>query len=282
MDIKNYGKGAVKNPLDLRDFRFEPIAGADILPVEFSLKDKIGRVENQDGSSSCVSQAFSSYAEVLNTIETGEKKQLSPRDIYSLTFLPNGGSFLRDAAKKICNSGVVPEDEAPSYENGNPPSEAFMRNRADITQISDEDGMKYLSKTFVTWDNTNFDNFKRAIYQGNGCVIACWGNDYCWQNAIILTPDNASQTTWGHGVFCCGFKTINGIEYLEFLNSWGTEWGDGGYGYLPKSYIEKGLVFNPVTLIDVPNNTYSNMQKTISILKNLILLYQQLIAKLKK
>jgi len=282
IDIKQFGKGAVKNPIDIRDFRGEPIFGAEPLPIEYSIKDKIGRVENQDGSSSCVSQAFSSYSEVLNTIETGEKKQLSPRDIYSLTFLPQGGSYLRDAAKKICNSGVVPEDEAPSYDNGNPPSETFMRNRADITEIADEDGMKYLAKTFITWDNTNFDTYKRAIYQGNGCVIACRGNDVCWANAKIQTPDVASQATWGHGIFCCGWKVIDGIEYLEFLNSWGTEWGDGGYGYLPKSYIEKGLVFNPITLIDLPNNYYSNQLKLISILKNLILLYQQLIAKLKK
>ena len=280
--IKNFGKGAVKNPIDIRDFRLEPIIGAEVLPAEYSIKDKIGRVENQDGSGSCVSQAFSSYAEVLNTIETGEKKQLSARDIYSLTFLPEGGSYLRDAAKKVCNSGVVPEDEAPSYDNGNPPSEIFMRNRGDITDPKEEDGMAFLAKSFVTWDNANFDNFKRAIYQGNGCVIACWGNDICWTNAIIQTPDLPSQCNWGHGIFCTGWKVINGTEYLEFLNSWGVEWGENGYGYLPKSYIEKGYVFNPITLVDLPNNYYSNQLKLLSILKNLILLYKELIQKLTK
>jgi hypothetical protein len=51
---------------------------------------------------------------------------------------------------------------------------------------------------------------------------------------------------------------------------------------MPKGYIEKGFVFDPVTLVDLPNQTYSLMQQTISVLKNLISLMQELIAKLRK
>jgi C1A family cysteine protease len=55
-------------------------------------------------------------------------------------------------------------------------------------------------------------------------------------------------------------------EYIMFVNSWGKEWGDPqnpGFGYMPKSYIEKGYVFNPVTMVDLPNGTYSQMQSQI-------------------
>jgi C1A family cysteine protease len=278
MDISKMGKGAIPNPKDLRDYRFEIVAGAIVLPEEFSVKDKISRVENQDGSLSCVAQAVSSYTEVLNTIETGEKTQLSPRDIYSLIYLPEGGSYLRDAFKRVLN-GVVKEDNAPSYENGAPPSETFMRQRADITNEAIEQGQEYMAKSYTTWDNKNFNIYKQAIYQGNGCVAVLAGNGYCWQKAILTIPDICD---WHHAVFLTGWKKIDGVEYIEFLNSWGLEWGDNGYGYVPKEYIEKGLVINPTTMIDLPNNYFSNQLKLISIIKNLILLYQQLIAKLKK
>jgi C1A family cysteine protease len=284
MDIKKYGKGALKQPKDLRDYRLEVVAGAEPLPVEFSIRDRIGLIKNQDGSGSCVSQAFSYYTEVLNQIETGQKVQLSARDIYSLVYQPQSGSYLRDNAKKIINSGVIPESKAPSYMNGVPPTEEFMRDRSDITSEAQEEGMVYLAKTFVTWDNANFDSFKRAIYQGNGAVIAAWGNDMCWttNSGIIQVPDNASQCNWGHGIYCTGWKVINGVEHLEFINSWSAIWGDKGFGYMPKGYIEKGFVFNPVTLVDLPNQTYSLIQQTISVLKNLISLMQELIAKLRK
>lgn len=280
MDIKRLGKGCLKQPTDIRDYRLELVAGAEPLPLEYSLRNNIEFVKHQDGSSSCVGQSFSYYAEMLNYLETGIWLKLSARDIYSLIFLGNGGAFIRDAASKITNSGVVPEINAPSYEDSNPPSEAFMRNRDDITSGEVEEGMTYLAKSYVTWSNSNFEQFKRAIYQGKGAVIAAWGNNYCWQNSIIQTPDSADQCDWGHAIYCCGWKVINGVEYLEFVNSWGEEWGDNGFGYLPKSYIEKGLVFNPITLIDLPNQTYNLQKQIISVLKNLIELTKQMIAKL--
>ena len=281
MDISKFGKGAIKNPVDIRDYRFEVAIGAVVLPTEFSLRDKIGPIKNQDGSYSCVSQAFSYYAEVKNEIETKQKVQLSPRDIYSLVYLQEGGSYLRDNVKKICDTGIVPEIDASSYENGNPPSEAFMRKRDDITPEKQEKGMVYIGKSYFTWDNKNFDTYKQAIFKGDGCVLAGWGNDYCWANSVLLVPDVKEQCNWAHGVYATGWKIINGVEHIEFCNSWGSGWGDNGFGYMPKSYIEKGYVFNPVTYIDYPNTQYSNWMKTITLLKNLILLIQQLL-KLKK
>lgn len=279
MNISQFGKGAVKSPIDIRDYRFEVAVGAIPLPTEFSLRDKIGAIKNQNGSLSCVAQAFAYYAEVLDYIETGEKEQLSARDIYSKVFLPQGGSYLKNCAKKILNSGVVIEADAPSYENGNPPSEVFMRKRDDITSIEEEGGMSHWTKSYLTWNNNNYETFKQAIYQGTGSVIAAWGNNHCWSNSILEVPDVQAQCDWAHGVYCTGWKVINGIEHLEFVNSWGKEWGDQGFGFMPKSYIEKGYVFNPVTMVDLPNGTYSQLQSQVFKLKEQIVLLIEAIKK---
>ena len=72
-EIEKFGKGAVKQALDLRNYRLEVAIRAVVLPEEYSIKDKVGKIKNQNGSSSCVGQAFAYYAEVLNYIETGKK-----------------------------------------------------------------------------------------------------------------------------------------------------------------------------------------------------------------
>ena len=283
MDISLLGKGCLIKPLSLRDYRFELIAGADLLPAVFSLKDKIPTIKNQDGSSSCVAQATSYYLQLINYFETQGQTALSARDVYSSIFQPQGGASIIDAMKKVCDSGIVPEAEAPSYNQGNPPDEQFMRNRADITPQEQDDGMTYVAQKYLTWGNQNIDLYKQAIYQGHGCVVACGGNNYCWQNGLIITPDNQSQVAWSHAIFLIGWNDAD--QTFDFVNSWGNTWGFNGFGKLPYSYVQKGFVSNAFTLIDYPNTWYlkqmsiiKNLMEMINIVKKLIDLYKQKVA----
>lgn len=264
MNITNFGKGALIQPTTIRDYRLE-LAGATILPPQFSLRDKVGAIKNQDGSLSCVGQTFAYYAELLNTIETGVNTPMSARDIYSLIFQFDGGAFLKDAASKICNTGVIPENDAVSYIfDGIPPTEAYMRSRNGITQLSEDEGYNYWAYNYVTWNKTNLDLYKQAIVQGNGCAVACGGNNYAWQNTNILVLDSNVQIQWSHSVLLIGYDDVKKV--FIFVNSWGANWGDGGFGYLPYDYITKGYVSNPITLIDLPNGRY---YKYMSIFVNL-------------
>jgi C1A family cysteine protease len=272
IDISQFGKGCIKQPTDLRDYKYQPSLGAVMLPDSFSIKDKIGEIKDQGASSSCVAQAFSYYAEVLNFVETGEKIKLSPRDIYSLIHLEEGGAYIRDGAEKITKSGIVLEADALSYQNEKSPTEEFMKSREDITATEIEKGKTYLAKKYATWNAKDFETYKLAIYQNNGCVGGAYGNNTCWQNAIIEVPD---ITNWAHALCFTGWKKIDGAEYIEFVNSWGKTWGDCGFGFLPKEYFEKNLVFNPTTLVDANNNFYASAGTMVSVLQKLIELYRK-------
>jgi len=269
MDVSQFGKGAIETPLTIRDYRLELVAGTVQLPKKFSLKDKVGKVKNQGLSLSCVGQSFAYYAELLNFIESGEYIELSARDIYSLIYQEEGGAYSKDGASKICNSGVVLEKEAASYENGNPPTENFMRNRKDITNEAIDNGKTYMAKSYVTWDNQNIDMYKQAIIQGNGCVVISWGNNPCWANGDILLPDNKSQMSWRHQFLILGYDDEK--QAFEIYNSWGIKWGFNGFGYLPYSYVENGYLTNPITLIDIPNNTYVKLVSQIVNLQLMII-----------
>lgn len=274
MDISQKGKGAIPAPLAIRDYRLELAMAPTYLPSQFSVKDKIVKVKDQNGSGSCVGQAFSYYAEVLNNVETGEKVQLSARDLYSLIYVEPMGAYLKDAASKICNTGVILEKDAPSYENGNPPSEQFMRNRKDITKEEEYNGYVYVSKRYVTWDKWNLTQFKQAILAGNGAVSSFAGTNAGWGVGQVTPPDVLSQAEWWHCVYLVGWDDEK--KAFQFVNSWGEGWGDKGFGWLPYSYIEKGFASNPVTLIDLPNDTYTKL------LSQLVNLYTKIISLLKK
>lgn len=275
MDISKFGKGAIPIPLAIKDYRLELATAAlpAVLPLEFSLEEHIGKVKNQGSSGSCVAQAFSSYAEVLSKLETGKYVGLSARDIYSLIFIEPEGAWLKDGAAKICKSGVVLEQDAPSYDNGNPPSEQFMRLRDDITQAEIYKGYDFLAKSYFTWNTKNIQKWKEAIIAGNGVVSSFPGANVAWADTNIL-PILLPQAEWWHAVYICGYSESR--KAFRFVNSWSEEWGGNGFGWLPYEYLYRGHASNPLTLLDVPNDTY------IKLLSQIMNLYQKIISFIKK
>ena len=46
----------------------------------------------------------------------------------------------------------------------------------------------------------------------------------------------------GHAILLVGYDRVRGVVY--FRNSWGTGWGDQGYGTLPFAYVENSQLFD--------------------------------------
>lgn len=55
------------------------------------------------------------------------------------------------------------------------------------------------------------------------------------KNGIVPLPIRGDSYLGGHCLLCVGATQ----QYLIFLNSWSAEWGKGGYGYLPWTYVAK-------------------------------------------
>ena len=267
MDISKLGKGALVGKESLKDYRLESIPTAVVLPPSYEVKFG-GKIKHQNGSSSCVSQATSYYAEVLNWLETKEWVELSPKFLYAQCFISPGGSYVKDNMDLMVGDGIAPESILPSYEQNFPPTEDFMERKADITQPVLDSATPYLAKSYYTWDDTNIDLYKQAIMQGNGCVVVSWGNNQCWQTGNIQLPAFKEQMVWRHGIYLIGWN--DDTKEFKFINSWGTEWGYEGYGFLPYDYITQSYVSNPMTMIDQSNNYYGLLQKLLGLIKNLI------------
>ena len=67
---------------------------------------------------------------------------------------------------------------------------------------------------------------------GVGCFLEIF---YVGDNGIVAYPNNPNNMYGGHAVCAVGYDDTT--QLVKFKNSWGRNWGEKGYGYLPYSYI---------------------------------------------
>lgn len=224
---KLYGTGGIIQERDETIAGFgELVADSPVFDWErgFDIRKKLGRelsTKNQGQSGSCGGQASSYLTEAILGSE-----ESSARSIYNKCFYPDGGSTESGLINTILNIGVDKESVTTSYENGNPPSEAFMQ-----TPDSNPSFIKGLRPVYV---GTDFDSMATAILQNNGIVIGISGeNNGTWLSAEPKPPTKAE---WNHWVYA-GFAGMrNGKKCIGFKNSWGKEVGEDGWQYIYEDY----------------------------------------------
>jgi hypothetical protein len=61
----------------------------------------------------------------------------------------------------------------------------------------------------------------------------------CRNTGLVRFPGPREKFIGGHAVLFVGYN--DATQLLTFKNSWGTGWGDGGFGYLPYAFVTGGL-----------------------------------------
>ena len=280
----DFNPGAFEDRIDERDRPYdELLMGAPIIDwdkgynVEDELKKQFGvelNVEDQNGSLSCVGQAWSKYAEVLNIVETKGHTDLSAKSIYEQIFLPAGGAYLRDGAKVIVKGGVATEEDLPSYEiimntqgtailAKNPPNEEFMR-KPTITDAIREKMKVYKALEYRSIGSAQADLLAHAIMNNWGGVGGARGDNAGWRQYPVQKPQTPGGD-WGHAFYWTGFGREERGRYFDFLNFWGKFWGKNGRGRMYfEEYDMPNNTFGIWTLVDLPNfNNNSTAMKTI-------------------
>jgi len=111
------------------EYRYDVEADiSSVLGTAFELPTK-----NQGDSGSCGGQAFSYYGQALAAYYPHSIIERSAKYPYSQVYVAGGGSSDRDLAQIAIRQGFAPESLCASYQDGQPPTEAFMERPQDIT-----------------------------------------------------------------------------------------------------------------------------------------------------
>jgi C1A family cysteine protease len=161
------------------------------------------------------------------------------------------GAYIRDTMKAMVLFGIPPEEYWPYDETkfDDDPS-AFIYSLAQ----------NYKSIQYYRLDPPGYSpsriliNIKNMLSAGFPSMFGFTVYSNISYSPNVPFPTSGDSILGGHAVMCCGFNDSIKIEdqtgALLIKNSWGTSWGDNGYGWLPYAYILNGLAVDFWSLIE--------------------------------
>ena len=105
---------------------------------------------------------------------------------------------------------------------------------------------------------------KKYLDAGIPSMFGFWGFESFEESdrpGDIPYPGKGEKAQWGHAVAAVGYDDERVITNLKcrtetkgallIRNSWGSSWGDGGYGWLPYEYVHNRLALDFWSIIDM-------------------------------
>jgi hypothetical protein len=145
------------------------------------------------------------------------------------------GSTNFAAILSMVNTGVAPEGTWPfgaTTINATPPASAYAAAQAH----------KVLA--YYQLDTSNLAQLEGSLAAGYPFVVGVRITSTFSTTATELTgqipmPQYGAPDVGGHAIVIVGYD--NSKQEFIFANSWGRDWGVGGYGYIPFSYVTSTL-----------------------------------------
>lgn len=249
-----------RSPKDTRDYTIK--SKINLSSQNVDLSSFCTSIKNQKGIGSCTSHACIALLEFLFK----KFKQSTLSDLFSEKFVyyvtrvniengkPNddSGAYIRDTMKCLAKYGSALEKTFPYIkENQSECDFAETPNEAVY-----EEGRKYQITKYVNISDSNpiscLNDLKNVLNAGYGFVggFLCFENLFNGENGFI--PEPKGEIVGGHAIMFVGYDDEKKV--FKFKNSWGEEWGNKGFGYLPYSYILNGLAFDFWTILETENN----------------------------
>ncbi|MDX2298672.1 MAG: C1 family peptidase [Xanthomonadaceae bacterium] len=230
--------------------------GAKAAPRSVDLRPWCSPVEDQGELGSCTAQAGAGLLEYYWLRANGELLDISRLFLYRTTRRLMGwngdtGAFLRDTMKAMVVFGVPPEQYWPyAIARFDDEPEAFCYAFAQ----------NYKSLEYYRLDppgSNGADTLTRVkshLAAGLPSMFGFSVYSSLWNatpDGSIPFPEPGDRMNGGHAVVAVGYDDARIVRHprtgakttgaLLIRNSWGINWGEAGYGWLPYEYVQRGL-----------------------------------------
>ena len=235
MKIKNT-YGWVPDIPDRRDFMYSAIRPAIRLPETVDLRAVCSSIEQQGDLGSCTAQALAGNIEFLDNKADSEYTDVSRLFIYYNervlidTVDYDSGASLRDGIKTLKNDGACHEDTWPyviSKFDMKPPLKCY------------KEAGKHTIQSYHRLNTTN--EMLACLAEGypfvfGFAVYESFESDEVKRTGIAHMPKKKEVMIGGHAVMAVGYDRTD--KRFLVRNSWGGDWGMGGYFTIPFEYLE--------------------------------------------
>jgi len=220
---------------------------AALPPPSTDFSSEMPPVGAQGAQNSCVAWAAGYYDQThMEWVErwprgdtswhlTDPKHQISPSFIYNqINAGRDAGASMMDAQILLCDQGacMMPDFPYNQYDYYSWPGESAFA-RAITYRDLDSWGINMMEDPGVL-------QVKYVLAAHHSCVLginvyANFDNIQNYDN-IYTVHDKSGRSRGGHALCLVGYddnkQTADGPGAFKFVNSWGTDWGDAGYGWM--------------------------------------------------
>ncbi len=239
-------------------------------PEKMDLRPWCSPVENQGSLGSCTANAAAGIVEYFQRRAFDKHLDGSRLFIYKATrnlmqVTGDTGAWLRNTMGALVLCGVPEEkywpytDASPDFDS-DPPS--FVYAIAENFEA-----LRYFCHDPLGADITGAEALTKVkvfLSAGIPSMFGFFGFpsfNSTKSPGEIPYPCAGEQAEWGHAIVTVGYddkKKIHNTQCgttttgaLLIRNSWGTDWGDGGYGWLPYDYVTNKLALDFWSLLSM-------------------------------
>ena len=231
---------------DARDYIYQPplkVGSASELPSKVDLRNICSPVQDQGSLGCCTAHALLAAFECCKKVQGQKTKRLSRLFVYynervmMNTMMSDSGAYLRDGVKTLNKQGVCFEKDW-TYSKSTKPGAKFTKEppKKCYEDALDNQVLKYMSVT------PNLFHLRSCLASGFPFVFGfsvydSFMSDEVKKTGIMPMPKDDEDMLGGHAVMAAGYD--NDTRMFLVRNSWGKNWGDNGYFWMPYDYISK-------------------------------------------